>query len=88
MNSPHHRQEKTTYEIRVQGKVDEKWADWFNGLTFCYEQAPAGASGGIPTTVMTGVIADQAALHGILARIRDLNLRLLSVNQIRPQQEA
>jgi hypothetical protein len=65
------------YEVRVQGRLEPRWATWFDGFTL----AP-GADG---TTVMTGVVADQAALHGLLQSLRDLGLPLLSVTQ--PLQE-
>jgi len=66
------------YQIKVAGQLPEHWSDWFNGLAIARE----AASGGIPTTTLTGPVADQAALHGILNRIRDLNVKLISVNQV------
>jgi hypothetical protein len=62
------------YEIHVQGRLDPRWSIRFDGLTMT-----AGAEG---TTVMRGPVADQAALHGLLARLRDLGLPLLSVIQV------
>ena len=62
------------YVIRLQGHLDDSWADWFDGLTFTHE------SDG--TTTLTGEILDQAALHGVLKKIRDLGLPLLSVNHL------
>jgi hypothetical protein len=59
------------YEIRLTGHLDARWAAWFDGLTVRYE------SDG--TTVISGSIADQAALHGLLQRVRDLGLTLVSV---------
>lgn len=59
------------YEIRVGGRLGPEWADWFDGLRIVPEE------GG--TTLLAGVIVDQAALHGHLARIRDLALPLLMV---------
>jgi hypothetical protein len=64
----------TLYEIRIKGHLDERWANWFGGLTFTHE------SDG--TTTLQGKIADQAALHGLLSGIRDLGLPLISVQQI------
>jgi hypothetical protein len=61
------------YKIRVKGIVDETWSDWFGGL----EIVPQ-ANG---ETLLLGPVADQAALHGILAKVRDLNLALLSVTR-------
>ncbi len=63
-----------TYQIRVQGVLDEKWSDWFEGLIVTPQ-----ADG---KTLLTGPVRDQAALHGILARIRDLGLPLLSVERV------
>lgn len=60
------------YQIRVQGHLGRLWAEWFEGLTIQLE-----ADG---STLLTGLVVDQAALHGILKRIRDLGLPLLSVN--------
>jgi hypothetical protein len=62
-----------TYQIRVQGELDEDWVDWFSNMTIT-------AEGGI--TTMTGTVADQPALHGLLIRIRDLGLPLLSVRRV------
>jgi hypothetical protein len=59
------------YEIRIRGCLDPSWFDWFDGLAVTHL-----ASG---DSVLTGVIPDQAALHGVMARIRDLNLQLLSL---------
>ena len=73
-------QDLSPYQIKVQGRLDEKWSDWFNGMTITFESE----SDGLPTTTLTGTV-DQAALHGTLSRIRDLNLRLISVNPIEPR---
>ena len=59
------------YEIRLTGHLDAHWAAWFDGLTVGHD------SDG--TTVLSGAIADQAALHGLLQRVRDLGLPLVSV---------
>jgi hypothetical protein len=59
------------YEIRVRGVLDSHWSGWFEGLTL----TPLGNG----ETLLAGPIQDQAALHGILAKIRDLGLHLLSV---------
>lgn len=61
------------YQIRVKGLLDAKWASWFDGFTI--EHKPA-------ETALTGVVPDQAALHGILTRIRDLGLTILCVKQL------
>jgi len=60
------------YELRIKGSLSPEWADWFEGMEIRQE-----AEG---NTVLEGRIVDQAALHGLLARIRDLNLPLISVN--------
>jgi hypothetical protein len=62
-----------SYKIRLKGHLDQSWADWFEGLTVTHE-----ADG---TTTLVGENFDQAALHGLLKKIRDLGLPLLSVNQ-------
>ncbi len=64
--------EPTTYQIQVQGKLDQDWSDWFRGMTVVFE-------GGV--TTLAGPVADQAALRGILNRIWDLNLTVLSVTR-------
>ena len=65
------------YEIRLKGHLEPRWADWFDGLTLTQE------SDG--TTVLSGSVVDQAALHGLLGKVRDLGLPLLAVIQRRDQ---
>jgi hypothetical protein len=60
------------YQIRVRGHVGQEWSDWFDGLTILPDDNGE--------TVLSGPIADQAALHGLLKKVRDLGLPLLSVN--------
>lgn len=60
------------FEIQVQGHLDERWASWFDGLTV--EPEPDG------TTRLHGPVADQAALHGLLSRLSDLGIPLVSVS--------
>jgi len=62
------------YQIRVKGNLDRKWSDWFDDFTITPQ-----ANG---ETLMTGPVADQSALHGLLAKIRDLGLPLLSVKRL------
>ena len=69
--------EKSTdrrYEIRLQGHLQSRWAAWFDGMTL------TKSSDG--TTVIHGLVADQAALHGLLQKVRDMGLPLVSVTQI------
>jgi hypothetical protein len=68
------RPEARPYEIRLTGHLDARWAAWFDGLTVSHE------SDG--TTVLCGPIADQAALHGVIQRVRDLGLPLVSVTRV------
>ena len=63
-----------TYEIRVEGHLDEHWSVWLGGLSICLESQG--------NTVLSGAIRDQAALHGILLKIRDLGLPLISLNRL------
>jgi hypothetical protein len=67
------------YEIRIGGVLDRHWAGWFGGLQVTSD--PAGQ------TLIAGPVADQAALHGLLAKVRDLGLPLLSVRLISPGPE-
>jgi len=62
------------YEIRLQGRLDARWAAWFDGL------AVTAADDG--TTALHGPVVDQAALHGVLQKVRDLGLPLLSVTRL------
>lgn len=67
-----------TYEIRVRGSIADNWSDWFEGMTIEHEADTEG----IPITTLTGTVVDQAALIGILRRLHNLRLLLLSVNQV------
>jgi hypothetical protein len=64
------------YEIRVDGHLGPRWAAWFDGLTLVAEEDG--------TTVLRGPVVDQAALHGVLQKLRDLGIPLISVTQLRP----
>jgi hypothetical protein len=68
------RRPATTYEIRLRGELDPQWSSWFDGLRV--ERAGPGE------TVIVGPVADQAALHGLLARVRDLGMPLLSLRVV------
>ena len=63
------------YEIRLQGHLEARWAAWFEGMTITL--ADSGE------TLLTGPVSDQAALHGLLRKVRDLGLPLVSVNRIK-----
>jgi hypothetical protein len=69
---------KGIYEIVVQGHLDEQISYWFEGLTL----ANGFDDGGAPTTTLSGRLVDQAALHGVLDTIRDINVPLISVRRI------
>jgi hypothetical protein len=64
------------YEIRIKGHLDAQWADWFEGLIITLEEDG--------NTLLTGLVADQAALHGLLKKVRDLGMSLISINQVPP----
>ena len=74
MNPCEGHDEQVVYQIRVRGVIDSRWSDWFDSLTICPQ-----ADG---TTLLTGPVRDQSALHGLLAKIRDLGLPLLSVKRV------
>jgi hypothetical protein len=72
-----------TYEIKVPGRLDEGWSEWFEGMTITVE-----GGGDEPTiTTLTGIVADEAALQGLLDRLYSLGLRLLSVRRVEPSLE-
>ena len=66
------------YQITVKGHLNPNWADWFDGLTITLEDNGE--------TLLTGPVVDQAALHGVLRKVRDLAMPLLSVSRVRPSQ--
>ena len=66
------------YQITVKGHLDNRWADWFDGLTITLEDNGE--------TVLTGPVVDQAALHALLRTVRDLGMPLLSVTRVKPDQ--
>ncbi len=70
--------ESGLYEIRVKGHLADRWAVWFEGLTITLEEDGV--------TLLTGPVVDQAALHGLLRKTRDLGMPLLSVNRVEPGQ--
>jgi hypothetical protein len=72
----HEADQPQVYQIRIKGYLSQQWTDWFEGLTITPEENG--------DTLLTGVVVDQAALHGILKRVRDLGVPLLSVNSVGP----
>jgi hypothetical protein len=74
--STEHHREPGLYEIRIVGHLDTRWADWFEGLSFTHE------SDG--TTILYGPVVDQAALHGLLRKVRDLGIPLISAIRVEP----
>ena len=66
------------YQIRLKGHLGSQWTDWFGGLTVTLEDNG--------DTLLTGPVIDQAALHGLLKKVRDLGLPLLSVNRVEHSQ--
>ena len=78
MESEHVRHE--VYQITVLGHLDREWSEWFDGLTITL------VGSGEP--ILSGPLADQTALHGVLIKIRDLGLPLLSLTRIEPEKES
>lgn len=67
-------EQPTTYQIRIQGQLDRSWSEWFGGLAIV---------SGVPgETLLTGLITDQAALHGILDQLYAMNLPLISISRV------
>jgi hypothetical protein len=70
--------EPMIYQIRIKGHLGAQWTDWFEGLTITLEDNG--------DTLLTGLVADQAALHGLLRKVRDLGLPLVAVIHVEPEQ--
>ncbi len=78
INSESEKAQPLVYQIRIKGHLGREWTDWFGGLTITLEDNGE--------TLLTGPVVDQAALHGLLRKVRDLGVPLLSVNCVEPGQ--
>lgn len=72
---PGHEVKETVYQVMVEGQLDRSWSGWFSGMTISFQD-------GVST--MTGPITDQSALRGLLSKIWDLNLTLISIVRVEP----
>jgi len=73
------KQPAVTYEIRVEGHLNRGWEEWFGGLVLTYTETGE--------TILTGALRDQSALYGVLMRMRDLGLTLISVRRVEPKEK-
>jgi hypothetical protein len=78
VGAQHHPSQPIVYQIRIKGHLSRQWTDWFGGLIITLEDNG--------DTLVTGPVADQAALHGLLRKVRDLGMPLLSVVRVGPGQ--
>ena len=78
INSNSEKAQPMIYQIRIKGHLDRKWADWFSGLSITLLDNGE--------TLFTGPVLDQAALHGLLRKVRDVGLPLVAVIRIEPEQ--
>jgi hypothetical protein len=77
-NSSNEKAESLIYQIRIKGHLDRKWADWFSGLSITSLENGE--------TLLTGPVLDQAALHGLIRKVRDISLPLVAVIQVESKQ--
>lgn len=70
--------QRTVCQIRIKGHIGHQWTDWFDGMTITLENNG--------DTLITGPVIDQAALHGLLKKVRDMGMPLISVNCTEPEQ--
>ena len=80
MSSDTGRDQPTTYQVRIKGHLDPEWTDWFGGLAITLEDNG--------DTLLTGLVVDPAALHGLLRRVRDLGMPLVSVSPMKGGEES
>ena len=78
INSESEKAQPLVYQIRIKGHLGREWTDWFEGLTITLEDNGE--------TLLTGPVVDQAELHGLLKKVRDVAMPLLSVNRGKPGQ--
>jgi hypothetical protein len=78
-NLKNHPKDATIYQIRIRGHLSPRWRDWFEGLSITLEETG--------DTLLTGPVVDQVALHGLLKKVRDLGMSLISVIQVDPDQK-
>jgi hypothetical protein len=78
INPKTNQNQPTVYQIRLKGQLDSQWTDWFEGLTITLDDNG--------DTLLTGPVVDQAALHGLLKKVRDLGMPLVSVSPVDPRQ--
>ena len=78
INSENEKTQPLVYQIRIKGHLGREWTDWFGGLTLTLEDNGE--------TLLTGPVVDQAALHGVLRKVRDIGMPLLSVSRVEPGQ--
>ena len=76
INSESEKAQSMVYQITIKGHLGREWTDWFGSLTLTLEDNGE--------TLLTGPVVDQAALHGVLKKVRDLGMPLLSVNRVKP----